>query len=149
MALMRLNGFNNLFREMNRFQEEFNRAFNKSGQWAGIPGVAGSMGPAVNVWADEHAVFVEVDLPGIDPAKLNVAVTEGNRLAIQGERPEVNVENAVWHRQERGSGTFLRELTLPTLVEADKVEARYDQGVLRLTLPKAEAAKPRKITVRT
>jgi HSP20 family protein len=142
MAMIRLNGFNNLFREMNHFQEELNRAFNKAGHWAGV-------GPAVNVWADEHAVFVEVDLPGVDPAKLDVAVTEGNRLAIQGERPEVNVENAVWHRQERGSGTFLRELTLPTLVEADKVEARYDQGVLRLTLPKAEAAKPRKITVRT
>lgn len=142
MAQMRLNGFNNLFREMNRFQEEFNRAFNKAGHWAGV-------GPAVNVWADEHAVFVEADLPGVDPAKLDIAVTEGNRLTISGERAEVTVENAVWHRQERGSGTFVRELTLPTLVDADKVEARYEAGVLRLTLPKAEAAKPRKITVRT
>jgi HSP20 family protein len=149
MAQMRLNGFNHLFREMNRFQEEFNRAFNKAGHWAGVPSVAGSVGPAVNVWADEHAVFVEADLPGVDPSKLDVSVTEGNRLTISGERPEVTVENAVWHRQERGNGTFVRELTLPTLVDADKVEARYDQGVLRLTLPKADAAKPRKITVRT
>ena len=143
MALMRLNGFNDLFREMNRFQEEFNRAFTRGGS----NGFAG-LGPAVNVWADEQALFVEVDLPGIDPARLDVAVTEGNRLTIQGERPEVNVKNAVWHRQERGHGTFVRELTLPTLVDADQVEARYDQGVLRLTLPKAEAAKPRKIQVR-
>jgi len=94
-------------------------------------------------------VFVEVDLPGVAPSKLDVAVTEGNRLTIQGERPQVDVPNAVWHRQERGHGPFVRELTLPTLVDADKVEARYDQGVLRLTLPKAEAAKPRKITVRS
>jgi HSP20 family protein len=144
MALMRLNGFNDLFREMNRFQEEFNRAFTRGGA-GGFAGV----GPAVNVWADEHAVFVETDLPGIDPAQLDVSVTEGNRLTIQGERPEVDVENAVWHRQERGHGTFVRELTLPTLVDADKVEARYEAGVLRLTLPKAEAAKPRKITVRS
>jgi HSP20 family protein len=142
MALMRLNGFNDLFREMNRFQEELNRAVTRDGgRWGG--------GPAVNVWADEQAVFVETDLPGIDPAKLDISVTEGNRLTIQGERPEVNLQNAVWHRQERGNGPFIRELTLPTLVDADKVEARYDQGVLRLTLPRAEAAKPRKITVRS
>lgn len=144
MAQMRLNGFPDLFREMNRFQEEFNRAFTRNGT-SGFAGV----GPAVNVWADEQALFVEVDLPGIDPAKLDVSVTEGNRLVLQGERPEVNLKNAVWHRQERGHGTFVRELTLPTLVDADKVEARYDQGVLRLTLPKAEAAKPRKIQVRS
>ena len=143
MALMRLNGFNDLFREMSRFQDEFNRTFGRDGgRWA-------AAGPAVNVWADEQAVFVEADLPGVDPAKLDVAVTEGNRLTITGDRPEVNLPNAVWHRQERGHGTFLRELTLPTLVDADKVEARYEAGVLRLTLPKAEAAKPRKITVRS
>ncbi|HEY1379805.1 MAG TPA: Hsp20/alpha crystallin family protein [Gemmataceae bacterium] len=143
MAFMRLNGFPALFREMNRFQEEFNRALTRDGgRWAGV-------GPAVNVWADDHAVYVETDLPGVDPAKLDVSVTEGNRLAISGERPEVNLPNAVWHRQERGHGTFVRELTLPTLVDADKVEAVYEAGVLRLTLPKAEAAKPRKITVRS
>ena len=103
----------------------------------------------MNVWADEHAVYAEVDLPGIDPDKLDISVIEGNRLTIQGERPVVELPNAVWHRQERGYGTFTRELTLPTLVDADKVEARYEHGVLKLTLPKAEAAKPRKITVRS
>ena len=143
MALMRLNGFNDRFREMGRFQEEFNRAYTRGGAgWANVR-------PAVNVWADEQAVFVEADLPGVDPAKLDNSVTEGNRLTIQGERPEVNLPNAVWHRQERGHGTFVREFTLPTLVDADKVEARYEAGVLRLTLPKAEAAKPRKIQVRS
>lgn len=145
MALMRLNGFNDLFREMSRFQEEFNRNFARNGGGAGWPNV----GPAVNVWADEHAVFVEADLPGVDPAKLDISVTEGNRLTIQGERPQIELENAVWHRQERGHGNFVREFTLPTLVDADKVEANYEAGVLRLTLPKAEAAKPRKITVRS
>jgi HSP20 family protein len=142
---MRVNGFGDLFQEMNRFQEEFNRLFRRAGvgsRWA-------AAGPAANVWADDHAVYVEFDLPGVDPAKLDISVTEGNRLVVQGERPEVAVENAVWHRQERGHGTFARELTLPTLVDADKVEAKYENGVLRLTLPKAEAAKPRKITVRS
>jgi HSP20 family protein len=142
MALMRLNGFGDLFQEMNRLQDVFNRVNGAAGRTAGV-------GPAMNIWADEQAVFIEADLPGVDPAKLDISVTEGNRLIVQGERPEVNLPNAVWHRQERGHGTFVRELTLPTLVDADKVEARYDQGVLRLTLPKAEAAKPRKITVRS
>ena len=80
MALMRLNGFSDLFREMNRFQEELNRTFTRTGgSWPQV-------GPPVNMWADEHAVFVEADLPGIDPDKLDISVTEGNRLTIQGEK---------------------------------------------------------------
>jgi HSP20 family protein len=141
---MRFNGFGELFQEMSRFQDEFNRAFGRGGF-----GRTTGTGPAVNVWADDQAVHVEVDLPGVDPEKLDISVTEGNRLTVQGERAEVKLPNAVWHRQERGHGTFVRELTLPTLVDADKVEARFEHGVLKLTLPKAEAAKPRKIAVKS
>jgi len=144
MAQVRFNGFNDLFQDFNRFQEEFGRLFGRPGFGRGP-----SSGPAVNVWADDNALHAEVDLPGIDPNTLDISVVEGNRLTIKGERPVVELPNAVWHRQERGYGTFARELTLPTLVDADKVEARYEQGVLKLTLPRAEAAKPRKITVRT
>jgi HSP20 family protein len=146
MPRMRLNGFNDLFQEMNRFQEDFRNLFNRPGyaapRWAGT-------GPTINLWADENALFAEIDLPGIDPAKLDISVVEGNRLTVKGERPAVEFPNAVWHRQERGYGEFTQEFTLPTLVDAEKVEARYENGVLKLTLPKAEAAKPRKITVRT
>jgi HSP20 family protein len=107
-----------------------------------------SGGPALNVWEDENAVYVETDLPGVPADKLDVSVTEGNQLTIQGERPAPEVANAVWHRQERGFGTFTRSVTLPTLVNADKVEAQFEHGVLKLTLPKAQAAKPRKIAVK-
>jgi HSP20 family protein len=142
MAIVR---FHDLFNEMGRFQDEFNRLFRRAGfngeQWA-------SEGPAFNVWSDEHAVFVEVDLPGIDPQKLDISVKEGNHLTIQGERPQVELPSAVWHRQERGSGTFVREMTLPVLVDVDKIEAKYADGVLRLTMPKHEAAKPRKIAIK-
>jgi HSP20 family protein len=145
MASVRRDFFNDVFGEMARFPDDFQRVFGRNvfggPRWA-------SAGPAMNVWADDHAVYAEVDLPGIDVEKLDVSVTEGNRLTIQGERPVVEVPNAVWHRQERGHGTFTRELTLPTLVDADKVEAKYENGVLRLTLPKADAAKPRKISVK-
>jgi len=142
MAVVR---FHDLFNEMGRFQDEFNRLFRRAGfngeEWA-------SPGPAFNVWSDEHSVFVEVDLPGIDPQKLDISVKEGNHLTIQGERPQVELPNAVWHRQERGNGTFVREMTLPVLVDVDKIEAQYADGVLRLTMPKHEAAKPRKIAIK-
>jgi HSP20 family protein len=142
MALVR---FHDLFNEMGRFQEDFNRLFRRAGisgeQWA-------AAGPAFNIWSDEQSVFVEVDLPGIDPDKLDISVMEGNRLTVQGERPVLEIDNAVWHRQERGFGKFVREITLPTLVDVDKIEAKFDHGVIRLTLPKHEAAKPRKIAVK-
>jgi len=145
MARVRGDMFNELFGDMTRFQDEFQRMFGRNvfgdgPRWA-------SAGPAVNVWADENAVHVEVDLPGIDVGKLEVNVTEGNKLTIQGEPPVLDRPDAVWHRQERGYGTFTRTLTLPTMVDAVKVEAKYGNGVLRLTLPKAEAAKLRKIAI--
>jgi len=75
-------------------------------------------------------------------------VNEGNQLMVQGERPAPQITGAVWVRQERPFGKFVRAITLPSLVNPDRVEARYENGVLRLTLPKHEAAKPRKIVVK-
>ena len=77
-----------------------------------------------------------------------VAIHEGNQLVVSGERKAPEIKNAVWHRQERPYGQFVRTVTLPVLVDADRVEARFEQGVLKLTLPKSAAAKPRKIQVR-
>ena len=146
MALVRRDVFNELFNDMARFPDEFQRMFGRNvfgnaRRWA-------PAGPPMNVWADDQAVYVEVDLPGTDAEKLDVNVTEGNKLTIQGERPVLELPNAVWHRQERGAGTFTRTLTLPTMVDADKVEANFANGVLRLTLPRAEAAKPREIAIK-
>jgi HSP20 family protein len=131
--------------EANQLQEEFNRLFGRRGPFFGAGGGAG---PLVNVWEDENALFVEADLPGLDPATLDVFVTEGNQLTIQGERKAPEFKGAAWVRQERPFGRFTRVIGLPSLVDADKVEANYEAGVLRLTLPKSEAAKPRKIAVK-
>jgi len=79
---------------------------------------------------------------------VDVTVTEGNRVTVAGERKAAEPANAVWHRQERFAGTFARELTLPAPVDADKVEARFEHGVLKVTLPKSEAARPRKIAIK-
>ena len=139
------NPFNALFHDVTSVQDEVARLFGRANPFA----AAAPAGPALNVWEDDQALYVEADLPGLDPAALDVTVTEGNQLTIQGERAAPDIQGAVWVRQERPAGRFTRAVTLPALVDADKVEAVYTDGVLKLTLPKHEAAKPRKVQVRT
>ena len=136
--------FGDLWSEMGRVNEELNRLF---GRFNGSAKMFPPQGPAVNVWEDEQNVFAEADLPGMDMKKLNITVTDGNVLTIQGERTIEPPKGAVWHRQERVFGQFMRQITLPAMIDADKVEAKYENGVLHLTLPKSEAAKPKKIKV--
>ena len=130
--------FRELWTEVGRISDEVNRYFGPR---------AGMSGPAVNVWSDQNHVYAEADLPGVDSNKIDVTVTDGNKLTITGERVLPSTENAVWVRQERPAGTFTREFELPVVVDADRVQAKYEHGVLKLTLPKSEAAKPRKINV--
>ncbi|HEX4609326.1 MAG TPA: Hsp20/alpha crystallin family protein [Urbifossiella sp.] len=139
------NPFNALFNEVNTVQEEFSRLFGRANPFVAHAPV----GPPLNVWEDDQALYVEADVPGLDPAAFDVTVTEGNQLTIQGERAAPDIKGAVWVRQERPTGRFSRAVSLPVLVDADKVEATYTDGVLRLTLPKHEAAKPRKVQVKT
>src|SRR4051794_18144031 len=134
---------NNLWREMDGFRTEVDRLFGRP-----VLGTAAAAAPALNVWEDETSFYVEADLPDVAPDKLDVTVKEGNRLTVSGERRQIDPPNAVWHRQERFAGTFSRELMLPTPVDADKVQAKYENGVLKLTLPKSESARPRRIAVK-
>ena len=136
MVRFRRDPFAELFGEVNRVQKEFERLFQSPAN-----------GAAANLWQDEHAYHAELDLPGVDPAALEVTVTEGTTLVVKGERAVPTVDGAAWLRQERPAGEFARRFELPGLVDADQVQAKYEHGVLRLTLPKSEAAKPRKITV--
>lgn len=130
----------------NQFQElqsEMNRLFDR----LGARGQPWSY-PAVNVWEEDDNLFVEAELPGMDLKDLEIFVTGHNQLTIKGERRSVAPEKAAAHRQERPSGSFVRTLTLPFPVDDAKVEARLENGVLHITLPKHEAARPRKITVK-
>jgi HSP20 family protein len=140
------NPFGSLWNEVNSMQHEFAKFFGRGGNFATPERTSA---PLLNVWEEENVLFVEADLPGVDPAKIDVTVTEGNRLTIQGERAAPEIKGAVWVRQERPTGRFIRTIELPLLVDAEKVEAKFEQGVLKLTLPKHEAAKPRKIEVKT
>lgn len=122
---------------------ELNRAWGEFAQHR--PGLAGTF-PPVNVREDRDQLYVEAELPGLNQDDLEVLV-EGDQLTLRGERKPAADEGR-WHRQERGFGRFQRTFTLPVAVDADKVEARLEHGVLFLTLPKSEAAKPRKIAVK-
>ena len=104
--------------------------------------------PALNVWEGGDQVSVEAELPGLDLKDLEIYVTGGNQLTLKGERRPTLPERGLWHRQERNFGPFSRTLALPFAVDADKVDARLENGVLTVKLAKHESAKPRKIAVK-
>jgi len=113
---------------------------------AGHDGPAGVF-PPLNVTQDDNNYYLRAELPGVRAADLAVTALR-NRVSIAGRR-EISPEGekASYHRRERAEGEFSRTLTLPGEVASDKVEARYADGVLQLTLPKAEETKPRQIAV--
>ena len=132
----------------NRLFEQMDRLFGPIGfeRPQSFPKVAAY--PPLNVWEDDDNLYVEAELPGLNPDRIDVAVTERDQLTIAGERMPATPEAGAWLRQECGYGRFSRTITLPAEVDADEVEATYEAGVLTLTLPKMEEAKPKKITVK-
>jgi|SRR5579875_1334744 HSP20 family protein len=149
MLMTRWQPYTSLWDELNRFQEEMNRLFDSFGLRDGSWPTFAVAYPAVNVWEDDEHVYAEAELPGMELDDLEIYVTGGNQLTIKGERKQPAVNQGVWHRQERGFGSFSRLISLPVDVDADKVEARLCNGVLTITMPKSETAKPRKIAVKT
>ena len=114
--------------------------------WQGR-GVAAAY-PAVNMWEDGESVYVEAELPGLEQEDLEIHVTGGKQLTVKGERIETAPEKGIWHRRERGFGSFVRVVTLPREVDRDKVDARLENGILLVRLAKQESSKPRKIVVK-
>jgi HSP20 family protein len=130
---------------MERLRREMNRLFADlptQGSW----GVAQSF-PAMNVWTDENSTIVTAELPGVLLDDIQISVEE-DLLTLRGERKPDREEGATYHRRERRHGSFLRTFQLPFRVDAGKVEATLKSGVLNIVLPRAEADKPKQITVR-
>ena len=127
--------------ELRHLRREVNRLFE------GVTSRGTGEFPAVNVWRSDEGVVVTAEMPGIDPNDLDIS-TMGSTLTIRGTRqPEELNQGETYHRRERGHGRFVRTIQLPYDVDADKVEAGHQKGVLRLTLPRAEADKPKKIAI--
>jgi HSP20 family protein len=135
--------------EVGVLQNQMNRLFDTALQgWTGESnGSARGWTPAADIYESESELVVTLDLPGIDSKMVDVRV-ENNVLTIRGERQlEVEQESENIHRVERSYGPFARAFTLSTAVDADKIQATYKSGVLRIALPKAETAKPKRIHV--
>jgi len=104
--------------------------------------------PALNAWDDAEHFYLEADVPGLTLNNLAIFVTDGRVLTIKGERTECECENGKWLRRERGYGSFERQIDLPGPVNEEQVEASLKNGVLTITLPKAEEIRPRRIQVK-
>ena len=105
--------------------------------------------PAVDLYESKDHMVVKAELPGMNKDEIEISLHEGV-LTLSGERKEEKKEDgAETHRLERFLGRFQRTLTLPSPVDVDKVKATYEEGILTVTLPKSEAAKPKQIQVKT
>jgi HSP20 family protein len=136
-----------MWNQLQQIQNEMNRVFDRWSDGGGrVAGVSNF--PPVNVWEEGDALHVEAELPGLKLEDLEIYVTGNNQLTLKGERKTHSPEKSVRHRQERGFGKFVRALTLPFAVDPNKVDARFEHGVLQLKLAKHESAKARKIVVK-
>jgi HSP20 family protein len=114
----------------------------------GMPAPSTSEFPLVNVWMDGDRVLVTSELPGVDPKDVDISVA-GKTVTLRGSRTSPDMcSTECQHRLERWSGNFTRSFELPFVIDQNKVEARFSRGVLQLTLPRAEADKPRKIAIK-
>ncbi|MBI4859246.1 MAG: Hsp20/alpha crystallin family protein [Candidatus Riflebacteria bacterium] len=131
------------FAEVRQLQREMNRLF------ADMPTRSAQDFPAVNVWTGQNGYVVTAELPGVSTDELDISVI-GDTVTIKGERrPDEIAPGESYHRRERGFGKFTRSFKLPRRVDAKEVQAEYRKGILKVTLPRAEEDKPKRIPLKT
>jgi HSP20 family protein len=139
------------FKDVAMLQDRMNRAFGDLWGHTRRPDedyISGSWMPTVDVRETKNALEISAELPGIEPKEVEVSVEDGV-LTLKGARNfEKATEGETYHRVERAYGSFERSFSLPTNVDPEKVQATYRHGVLHLTLPKREEAKPRSISIK-
>ena len=129
------------FAEMRRMQSEMNRLFSGTGF-----GTARDF-PPINIWLGDNSVVVTAELPGVtrDDVTLNL---QDDVLTLEGKREPHQQEDGNWQRRERSYGSFSRAVQLPFRIDPDKVQARFNNGVLEVELERLEADRPKKIEIR-
>ncbi|MGD0061336.1 MAG: Hsp20/alpha crystallin family protein [Verrucomicrobiia bacterium] len=149
MALIRWSPRRDLwdpFTGLAEIQDEVNRLFDTSLRRHG--GFDGVFSPALDVVVEKDNVLVKADLPGLGKDDISVTLQD-NHLTIKGEKKhEVEQKEANYFLSERVHGSFTRTIELPVAVDAARIEARFKDGVLHVTLPKTEQAKPKQIEVK-
>ncbi len=104
--------------------------------------------PTINMWVDAETAVVSTEIPGLAADNIDISVI-GKSLTLRGSRKAEDLkEDESFHRRERWGGQFSKTVDLPFNVQADKVDASFSKGILRITLPRAEAEKPKKITIK-
>ena len=135
-----------LFDEFRRLEGEMDQLFGRGSLPAGIRATRRGTFPPINVGATPERVDVYLFAAGLDPKSLDISIQQ-NLLAVSGDRKVPVDESADYYRQERFDGEFRRVITLPVDVDPDRVDAKYRDGVLQITVQRREAARPRQITV--
>ncbi|HEU4640640.1 MAG TPA: Hsp20/alpha crystallin family protein [Candidatus Binatia bacterium] len=144
------------FEDLASLRQEIDRAFEGFGvaqdplrHVAFLPGRGPRRYPLINLLEDKDNIYIEALTPGVNPKSLDISVTH-NRLTLAGEKTRIaeDVKPEAFHRSERASGKFVRIVDLPLEVEGGEIEAEYKNGLLFVTIPKAEKAKPRQINVK-
>ncbi|MBI4443351.1 MAG: Hsp20/alpha crystallin family protein [Acidobacteria bacterium] len=137
-------------RELATMRDRMNRLFDPYPRgWCDDEGLATSLwNPPVDVYETNESIVIKADLPEVAPNDVDIAV-QGNTLTVRGERKrESEINEKDYHRVERSYGTFARSFTLPATIDADKIEANFSQGVLKINLPKREESKPKQVKVK-
>ena len=135
------------FREFSTLQDRLNRLYRDS--FGGREEALSNTGfaPPVDVYEDEHNITLKIEVPGIDEKDIDVRL-ENHTLTVHGERKfEKEEKEENYRRVERQYGSFTRSFTLPNTVDAEKVSANYDKGILKIKLAKKAEAKPKQIKV--
>jgi HSP20 family protein len=145
MALIRFENFEPVA-NMLRLQQELDRYLRNPAFHLGVSG-SGAF-PPVNIFDDGEGTVVFAELPGIDPASLRIS-GQNKTLTLSGERKreEAGAPTRGHHRRERPFGEFSRSIQLPENLDMSKAAAKYENGILRIRIPKAESARPRQIQV--
>jgi HSP20 family protein len=133
------NGFMDSWRDLERMSSTLSR----------LQGRTAHEFPPINMWVDADTVTVTSEIPGINVDDIEISVV-GKSLTLRGSRKQDEMkENEAYHRRERWNGRFSKTVEMPFHVQTDRVDARFSKGVLNITLPRAEAEKPKRIDIKS
>lgn len=139
-------GLRTHFEELDRMKRHLDQVFQQV-EPSRLPGTTAGVFPLINLTETPDAFILRAELPGVSAEELDIQ-TMGRNLTISGERRIAVDRSAKYHRREREAGRFSRAIAIPGEIDRDKVTAELKEGILKVTIPKAEVAKPRKIDIK-